>query len=51
MTYEYMKLEDTDVYSFSLEDVNHLGRKGWRVISWLYSDTGYEAVLLERERP
>ena len=49
--YEYKVLQETDTYAFSIENINYLGEQGWRVITWLIADNGYETVLLEREIP
>lgn len=50
MKYEYKVLEKipgTDI-DFSLEDINELGEKGWKVVTFIVKDNGYEFVLLER---
>ncbi len=47
--YEYKMLSDTDTYSYSIDDVNELGKQGWRVIYIDTPDYGHERTLLERE--
>lgn len=47
--YEYKVLQD--IYgeeSFNLNDINELGKNGWRIMTWKTDDSGYETVLLER---
>lgn len=46
--YEYRMLEETAVKRLTLDDLNELGEQGWRVVSWMIPDGGYECVLLER---
>ena len=48
-TYEYTVLEEAETRSFTLDDVNHLGKQGWRVIQWKINSSGLESVLFERE--
>jgi hypothetical protein len=48
MRYEYKTLQETDVYKFTIEDVNALGAEGWRINTWSLADNGYESILLER---
>ena len=47
--YEYKVFEETETTLFRLEDVNKMGAKGWRVVSWSVADNGWETVLFERE--
>lgn len=49
MKYEYKVLEETETRRFTLDYINKLGAKGWRVVSWSVADNGYETVLLEKE--
>lgn len=47
--YEYKILRDSAVVSYSVEDINELGKKGWRVIQTIVSDGSYQTTILERE--
>lgn len=47
--YEYYILEDSDTYSYSLEDINKLAQEGWRVVWTIRADNGFEKTLFERE--
>ena len=47
--YEYMKLEDGITKNYDIDDLNELGKKGWRVVWMNISDVGSETTLLERE--
>jgi hypothetical protein len=47
--YEYKTLQESNTSRFSLDDVNKLGMEGWRVVTWMIADNGYETILFERE--
>ena len=47
--YEYMKLQDNLTERYDIDDLNELGKKGWRVVWMNSSDVGLETTLLERE--
>jgi len=46
--YEYKLLKDTDGY-YDINDVNKLGKEGWRVVWTQITDSGHEKTLFERE--
>ena len=49
MKYEYIKLEDSEAKAYNLDDINELGKEGWRVVWTNFNAERFETTLLERE--